>query len=93
MDQSVEMHQAFTDYGVLINSGEWGGKLSQDAIREMAGFAEERLWLRGRDLSHPRLGYLAPAFLGRAHPDHLLRRLRHGARADGRFAGGAARDR
>src|SRR2546422_344452 len=36
MDQSVEMHQAFIDYGVLINSGQWGGKLSDVAIREMA---------------------------------------------------------
>jgi len=39
-DQSVEMNQAFTDYGVLINSGEWGGKLSQVAIPEMAAWAE-----------------------------------------------------
>jgi leucyl-tRNA synthetase len=40
-DQSAEMHQAFTDYGVLINSGEWGGKISEVAIREMARHAEE----------------------------------------------------
>ena len=32
----AEMKHAFTDYGVLINSGEWGGKLSEDAIAEMA---------------------------------------------------------
>ncbi len=30
---------AFTDYGVLINSGEWSGKRSDDAKREMAAFA------------------------------------------------------
>ncbi|MBA3514422.1 MAG: leucine--tRNA ligase [Pyrinomonadaceae bacterium] len=41
-DQSVEMHQAFTEYGVLINSGEWGGKLSEVAIREMAQYAEQQ---------------------------------------------------
>ncbi len=40
-DQSGEMHQAFTDYGVLLNSGEWGGKLSEVAIREMARYAEQ----------------------------------------------------
>jgi leucyl-tRNA synthetase len=40
-DQSAEMRQAFTDYGVLINSGEWGGKLSEIAIREMAQYAEQ----------------------------------------------------
>ncbi len=41
-DQSAEMHQAFVDYGVLINSGEWGGKLSAVAMREMAAYAEEK---------------------------------------------------
>ena len=40
-DQSAEMHLAFTDYGVLINSGEWGGKLSEVAIREMASYAAD----------------------------------------------------
>ena len=40
-DQSAEMHQPFIDYGVLINSGEWGGKLSEVAIREMAQYAEQ----------------------------------------------------
>jgi leucyl-tRNA synthetase len=33
---------AFTEYGVLINSGEWSGRLSQDAIREMAAHAEAK---------------------------------------------------
>jgi leucyl-tRNA synthetase len=41
-DQSGEMAHAFTEYGVLINSGEWGGKLSQVVIREMNSFAEEK---------------------------------------------------
>ncbi|MCM3902118.1 MAG: leucine--tRNA ligase [Pyrinomonadaceae bacterium] len=40
-DQSGEMHQSFTDYGVLINSNEWGGKLSEIAIREMTQHAEQ----------------------------------------------------
>ncbi|MEK6336024.1 MAG: leucine--tRNA ligase [Acidobacteriota bacterium] len=38
-DQSMDMKHAFTEYGVLVNSGEWSGKLSQDAMREMADFA------------------------------------------------------
>jgi leucyl-tRNA synthetase len=33
---------AFTEYGVLVNSAEWSGKLSQDAIREMAAQAEAK---------------------------------------------------
>ena len=41
-DQSREMHHAFTDYGMLVNSAEWGGKLSQDAMREMARLAEAK---------------------------------------------------
>lgn len=39
-DHSADMNQAFTDYGVLINSGDWGGKLSEVAIPQMAAFAE-----------------------------------------------------
>jgi leucyl-tRNA synthetase len=41
LDQSIAMPHAFTDYGILVNSAEWGGKLSEDAIREMAARAEE----------------------------------------------------
>src|ERR1700682_4234146 len=39
-DASVEMHHSYTEYGVLINSGEWGGKLSEVAMSEMAHHAE-----------------------------------------------------
>ncbi|HEX8635304.1 MAG TPA: leucine--tRNA ligase [Pyrinomonadaceae bacterium] len=42
LDQSAAMPHAFTDYGLLVNSAEWGGKLSHDAMREMAAFADER---------------------------------------------------
>ena len=40
-EQSPDLNQSFTDYGVLINSGEWGGKLSEVAIPEMAAYAEK----------------------------------------------------
>jgi leucyl-tRNA synthetase len=40
-DQSVDMAQAFVEYGVLINSGEWGGKLSDVAIPEMSTYAKD----------------------------------------------------
>ncbi len=39
-DQSVVMNEASTEYGILVSSGDWSGKLSEDAIREMAEFAE-----------------------------------------------------
>ena len=39
-DSNVE--EAFSDYGVLINSGSWNGKTSKGAIKEMAHFAEEK---------------------------------------------------
>ena len=42
LDQSTAMPHAFTDYGILVNSAEWGGKLSRDAMREMAAYAEEK---------------------------------------------------
>ncbi len=41
-DQSMEMKNAFTEYGVLVNSGEWSGKLSADAMREMAEYAASK---------------------------------------------------
>ena len=33
---------AFSDYGVLINSGDWSGKTSEVAKKEMAAYAESR---------------------------------------------------
>jgi leucyl-tRNA synthetase len=39
-DQSIAMQHAFSDYGILVNSGDWSGKLSEDAIVEMAQRAE-----------------------------------------------------
>ncbi|MGB8507351.1 MAG: leucine--tRNA ligase, partial [Pyrinomonadaceae bacterium] len=42
LDQSVAMPHAFTDYGILVNSGDWSGKLSADAMREMSEFAKEK---------------------------------------------------
>jgi leucyl-tRNA synthetase len=41
-DQSAEMNRPFTDFGVLINSGAWGGKLSEVAIAEMSVFAKDK---------------------------------------------------
>jgi leucyl-tRNA synthetase len=40
-DQSAAMKGAFTEYGIVINSGDWSGKLSETAIREMAEFARK----------------------------------------------------
>jgi leucyl-tRNA synthetase len=41
-DQSVAMSEAFTEYGILVSSGEWSGRLSEDALREMGEFAESK---------------------------------------------------
>ncbi|HZH34034.1 MAG TPA: leucine--tRNA ligase, partial [Pyrinomonadaceae bacterium] len=35
-----DLNEAFGEYGVLVNSGEWSGKTSEDAKREMALFAQ-----------------------------------------------------
>jgi leucyl-tRNA synthetase len=40
-DQSMAMPHAFTDYGILVNSGDWSGTLSKVAVEEMAQYAEE----------------------------------------------------
>jgi leucyl-tRNA synthetase len=41
MDHSRTMTHAFTDYGALVNSGEWSGRLSEDAKQSMAQYAAE----------------------------------------------------
>jgi leucyl-tRNA synthetase len=41
-DQSIEMKEAFIQHGVLVNSGEWSGLLSDKAIERMAEFAETK---------------------------------------------------
>ena len=41
-DQSIDMKAAFTEYGMLVNSADWSGKLSHDAMREMADYAEAK---------------------------------------------------
>jgi leucyl-tRNA synthetase len=41
-DQSIDMKAAFTEYGMLVNSGDWSGKLSHDAMNEMADYAEAK---------------------------------------------------
>ena len=40
-DQSLAMPHAFTDYGIMVNSAEWSGKLSETAVNEMAEFARK----------------------------------------------------
>jgi leucyl-tRNA synthetase len=50
LDQSTEMTAATTDYGMLVNSGDWSGKLSADAIREMTAFAEEKGFGEGKTM-------------------------------------------
>jgi leucyl-tRNA synthetase len=42
IDRSIEMKRAFTDYGMLINSGAWSAKLSTDAMREMTIYADKK---------------------------------------------------
>jgi len=54
-DASAEIKHPFIDYGILINSGEWGGKLSDVAMVDMAahakknGFGEPAVTYRIRD--------------------------------------------
>ncbi len=37
-----ELTEAYSEYGVLINSGDWSGKTSEEAKREMTAFAEKQ---------------------------------------------------
>ena len=58
--------------------------------RHHPGPGGARAWAGRRDLPPARLGGGAPALLGRADPDHLLRRARRAAGPGGPAAGGAA---
>lgn len=40
--QSEELSIAMTEYGTLVNSGDWSGKMSDDAKREMTEFAQNQ---------------------------------------------------
>ncbi len=40
LNPKSKIEAAFTDYGILVNSGEWSGKTSEEAKREMAEYAE-----------------------------------------------------
>jgi len=40
-DSGLVTDDCFTDYGVMVNSGEWSGKTSEDGKKEMAEFAEK----------------------------------------------------
>jgi leucyl-tRNA synthetase len=35
------LNAAFTEYGVMVNSGEWSGKTTEEGMREMTAFAAE----------------------------------------------------
>ncbi len=37
-----EISEAFTDYGIMVNSAEWDGRHTADAKREMAQYAEDK---------------------------------------------------
>ena len=75
----------------LVNSGQFDGMPVAEAKRAIIEWlAEQGLAKRGRELSPARLVHLAPALLGSADPDHLLRRVRPAAGAGGGSAGDAA---
>jgi leucyl-tRNA synthetase len=41
-NEESEIEEAFTEYGVLVNSAEWNSKSSEDAMREMTKFAQKK---------------------------------------------------
>ena len=76
---------------LLINSGEYNGLPSHEAIEKMSKYAEEQGF--GKATVTYRLeglGHQPAALLGHADPDDLLRSLRHRAGAGERPAGAAA---
>ena len=78
----------------LVNSGRFDGLSSPEATRAIIDWLEkEGRGQRRGQLPAAGLAALAPALLGRADPDGLLRPRRPGAGARGPAAGAPARDR
>ena len=38
--EACTLNRAFTDYGILVNSAEWSGRTSEQALKDMTAFAE-----------------------------------------------------
>ena len=83
---------AFTEYGITMNSGEFDGLEFQAAIDAIAARArEERPGPQAHAMASARLGHFAPALLGLPGAHDPLREVRRSAGARRGPAGGAAR--
>ncbi len=88
-----ELKEAYTEPGVMVNSGQFNGTPSQEGIKAVTALSgAERLGQGDRQLQAARLADFPPALLGRAYPDYLLPEMRHcpgaGKRPAGQAAGG-----
>ena len=73
--------------GILVNSGEFNGLSCDDAIKKMSERAEEKKFRQSNcHLPDKRLGHLAPALLGHADSDGVLRQGWRRAGGGKRFA-------
>ena len=76
------MTEAFTEYGIVENTGPWSGLTSEEARRQMAAYAEEHgFGEAGHHVSHQGLGHLAAALLGHADSGDSLPAMRRRAGA------------
>ena len=57
---------------MLVNSGEWSGKTTEDARRRWRITHSTRLWRSGDDIPTARLGHFPPAILGFADTDQFI---------------------
>ena len=74
---------AYTEYGEVVNSGEFSGLRFEAAVDAIAAALAKKRSCReqARPVPPARLGHLAPALLGLPYPDHPLRQVRPGAGA------------
>ena len=71
--RSETLEAAFSDYGTLVESGEFTGLPCREAIAAMTRHAEEEgFGKKNRHLPAQRLGHFASALLGNSDPDDSL---------------------
>ena len=82
--------EPYTEYGQLVNSGQFNGLSSQKAVKKITGWLVKNKSGRQTIQYKLREDIFSSALLGRTDPDYSLSKMRRGCRPGKRFAGQVA---